>query len=178
MWGGLFASSSFRVAPAEGVQVLARFRDGTPILLERQAGASRVLWCAASVGREHGEWSRSRLFLPLVHQLVRGAAGVAGAGPVRDLPAAGEVPGVHWRGATWEVRNLEPQESELEACTAQEFAQRLGLTLATDASGSVVEAAKEEGGTELRAGELWPWLWLALVVCLLAEGILANRTVA
>jgi hypothetical protein len=171
-------SGCTRVTPADGTRVLAHFRDGTPILLERQAGPSRVLWCSASVGREHGEWSRSRLFLPLVHQLVRGAAGLAGAGPVRDLPAAGEAPGVRQRGGTWEVRNLEPQESELEACSPEEFARRLGVTLATDAGGFVAEAAKEEDGKELRTGELWPWLWLALVACWLVEGVLANRTVA
>ena len=160
------------------MRVLASFRDGTPIMLERQTDQARVLWCAASVGREHGEWSRSRLFLPLVHQFVRGAAGLTGAGPVRDLPAAGEAPGVHPVGAGWEVRNLEPQESELEACTPQEFAKRLGITLATDNDESAVEAKKEESGLELRAGELWPWLWLVLVMCWLAEGLLANRTVA
>jgi hypothetical protein len=137
-----------------------------------------VLWCAASVGREHGEWSRSRLFLPLVHQFVRGAAGLTGAGPVRDLPAAGEAPGVRAVGAGWEVRNLESQESDLEACTAEEFAKRLGVTLASDTGAAVAEAKKEEDGLELRAGELWPVLWLVLVVCWLAEGLLANRTVA
>jgi hypothetical protein len=137
-----------------------------------------VLWCAASVGREHGDWSRNRLFLPLVHQLVRGAAGITGAGPVRDLPAAGEVPGVRQRGETWEVRNLEPQESELEACTPEEFARRLGVTLAPDADVPTATATGEADGQELRAGELWPWLWLAVVVLWLAEGVLANRTVA
>jgi hypothetical protein len=170
-------SGCTRVAPGDGVRVLARFRDGTPLLVERQTGASRVIWCAAAVGREHGEWSRSRLFLPLVHQLVRGAAGIAGAGPVRDLPAAGETPGVQQRGDLWEVRNLEPQESELERCTPQEFARRLGLNLAADTSTPVSTAAEEEG-KELRTGELWPWLWLVLVVVWLAEGLLADRTVA
>ena len=171
-------SGCTRVVPADGVKTLARFRDGTPLLLERESGAARVLWCAASVGREHGDWSRSRLFLPLVHQLVRGAAGLAGAGPVRDLPAAGEVPGVRQRGEAWEVRNLEPQESELEACSPEEFARRLGVTLATDSVGLVAGVAAEQDTRELRAGELWPWLWLVLVVCWLAEGVLANRTVA
>jgi hypothetical protein len=166
-----------RVNPAEGVRVLARFRDDSPIVLERQTGSSRVLWCAASVGREHGEWSRSRLFLPLVHQFVRGAAGLTGAGPVRDLPAAGEAPGVVAVGAGWAVRNLEPQESELEACSAEEFAKRLGVTRASDAGSSSAEE-KQRAGLELRAGELWPWLWLILVLCWLAEGLLANRTVA
>ncbi len=170
-------SACTRVMPGDGVRVLARFRDGTPLLLERQAGASRIVWCAASAGREHGEWSRSRLFLPLVHQLVRGAAGHVGAGPVRELAAAGETPGVRQRGEVWEVRNLEPQESELEPCTPEEFAQRLGVTLAANTAGPT-PAAEEEDGNELRAGELWPWLWLGMVLFWLAEGVLANRTVA
>jgi hypothetical protein len=169
-------SGCTRLTPGEGVEVLARFRDGTPLLLERQDGRSRVVWCAASVGREHGEWSRSRLFLPLVHQLVRGAAGQAGAGPVRDLYAAGESPGVRQRGQVWEVRNLEPQESDLERCTPEELARRLGVKLAEKAGASVSVAA-EEDGNELRTGELWPWLWLGVVLFWLAEGLLANRTV-
>ena len=165
------------VKPGDGVQILARFRDGTPLLLERQTGRSRLVWCAASVGREHGEWSRSRLFLPLVHQLVRGAAGQAGAGPVRELPAAGETPGVRQQGDVWEVRNLESQESDLEGCTPEEFAQRLGVKLA-DNAGVTVSVASEGDGNELRTGELWPWLWLGVVLFWLAEGVLANRTVA
>jgi hypothetical protein len=173
-------SGCTRVAPADEIRILARFRDGTPLLLERQAGLSKVLWCAASVGREHGEWSRSRLFLPLVHQLVRGAAGLTGAGPVRDMPAAGEPPGVRQSGDGWEVRNLEPHESDLESCAPDEFARRLGVTLATDPGGPEAVAAgdQERDGKELRPGELWPWLFLVLVVCWVAEGILANRTVA
>jgi hypothetical protein len=169
-------SACTRVTPSDGIQVLSRFRDGTPLLLERQSGRSRVVWCAVSAGREHGEWSRSRLFLPLVHQLVRGAAGQAGAGPVRDLPAAGEIPGVRQQGEVWEVRNLEPQESELERCTPEEFAQRLGVQLAENAGASVPVAA-EGDSNELRTGELWPWLWLGVVLFWLVEGVLANRTV-
>jgi hypothetical protein len=137
-----------------------------------------VLWWTTSVGREHGNWSRSRLFLPLVHQFVRGAAGQTGAGPVRELPAKGDVPGIQQVGAGWEVRNLEAPESDLEACAPEEFAKRLGVTLATDTSGPVAEEQKERDGLELRAGELWPWLWVILVVCFVAEGLLANRTVA
>jgi hypothetical protein len=171
-------SGCTRAVPATGVAVLARLRDTTPLLVERQAGASRVLWCGASVGREHGDWSRSRLFLPIVHQLVRGAAGVAGEGPVRDLPAAGETPGVRQNNGVREVRNLEPQESELDASTPDEFARRLGLTLATGPTESEPLAKSEESGKELRPGELWPWLWLALLVFWVAEGMLANRTVS
>jgi hypothetical protein len=170
-------SACTRVTAGDGIRVLARFRDGTPLLLERQTGRSRVVWCAASAGREHGEWSRSRLFLPLVHQLVRGAAGQAGAGPVRELPAAGETPGVRQQGEVWEVRNLEPQESELERCTPEEFAQRLGVKLAENA-GVSVSVTPEGDGNELRSGELWPWLWLGVMLFWLAEGVLANRTVA
>ena len=171
-------SGCTRVVPAAGVGVLARLRDTTPLLLERQTGASRVLWCGASVGREHGDWSRSRLFLPIVHQLVRGAAGVAGEGPVRDLPAAGEQPGVRQNNGVWEVRNLEPQESELDASSADEFAKRLGLTLATGPTESAPSARQDQDEKALRPGELWPWLWLVLLVFWVAEGVLANRTVS
>jgi hypothetical protein len=38
--------------------------------------------------------------------------------------------------------------------------------------------AAEGDGNELRAGELWPWLWLGVVLFWLAEGLLADRTVA
>jgi hypothetical protein len=171
-------SGCTQVTPADGVKVLARFRDGTPLVLERPLGQSRVLWCAANVGHEHGEWSRSRLFLPLVHQLVRGAAGLAGAGPVRELSAAGDAPGVRQRGDVWEVHNLEPQESDLERVSPEEFARRLGVTLAADGALPVASVTDDGDGTELRTGELWPWLWLVLAVCFLAEGLLANRTVA
>jgi hypothetical protein len=169
-----------RIAPSEGASILARFRDGTPLLLERQTGSSRLLWCTVSVGRDHGEWSRSRLFLPLVHQFVRGAAGLIGTGPVSELPASGEAPGVRQIGERWQVLNLEPQESELDACTPEEFAQRLGVKLATDVITPAVVApdAQEKENKDLRPGELWPWLWLLLVVFWLAEGLLANRTVA
>jgi hypothetical protein len=96
------------------------------------------------------------------------------------LPAAGEAPGVRQVGEKWEVRNLEPQESELEACSPDEFAHRLGLKLASDISSTVTVSseAQEKDSKELRAGELWPWLWLTLVVFWLAEGVIANRTVA
>jgi hypothetical protein len=171
-------SGCTRVTPADGVRTLARFGDGTAVLLERQTGRSRVLWCGVSVGREHGDWSRGRLFLPLVHQLMRGAAGLTGGGPVRDAPAAGDPPGVHPAGPGWVVRNLEAQESELEACSAAEFAKRLGVTLATDGEPVATDERKAADGPEMRAGEIWPWLWLAVLVCWLAEGLLANRTVA
>ncbi len=169
-------SGCTRIVPAAGSRVLARLRDRTPLLLERQVGTKRVLWWTAAAGREHGEWSRSRLFLPLVHQLVRSAAGVAGAGPVRDLPAAGELPGVRQTSEGWEVRNLEPQESELDSCTPEEFASRLGVTLIKDSDSPAL--AEQPDSEDQRAGELWPWLWLALVVCWAVEGLLANRTVA
>jgi hypothetical protein len=173
-------SGCTRITPAEGTQVLARFRDGTPLFLERQTGTCCVLWSAVSVGREHGEWSRSRLFLPIVHQFVRTAAGLSGEGPIRELPTAGEAPGVRQRENHWEVRNLEPQESDLEACSPDEFAKRLGVTLASDPgdSGGEKKGPEEKDGLEMRPGEFWPCLLLLFSVLWAAEGLLANRTVA
>jgi hypothetical protein len=162
------------IRPSAGTRALARFQDGAPLLLEQHESAKRVFWWASSAGREHGEWSRTRLFLPVVHQLVRAVAGVSGTGPVHDLPAAGEEPGVRPSGAYWEVRNLEPQESELDSCTSEEFARRLGITLGTAPQSATAMEATDES----RAGEYWPWFWLALVMCWMLEGLLVNRTVA
>ena len=73
------------VEPAPGAAVLARFRGGRPAVIERRCGRGKSLWFLSACDREWGDWCRSRLYLPLVHQMLAYLAGLAGGGPVREL---------------------------------------------------------------------------------------------
>ena len=70
--------------PGEGTKVLARFHHGSPALAERSYGRGKVLWFASSCDRQWSDWPRSRLFVPVVHQLVGYLAGLAEGGPIRS----------------------------------------------------------------------------------------------
>jgi hypothetical protein len=175
-----------QIIPNEHTQVLAEFRDGRPALLERRQGAGRVLWFASSCGRQWSDWPRSRLYLPLVHQMLGYLTGLTEGGPVRNvrieaagLDAADAVPGVFRRDGFWEVVNPSARESETDRCPPEEFANRFGLNLGEDDAhtGATVQVAGLSS-EELRDDEIWHWAVFGLLGLLLAEGLVANRTAA
>lgn len=182
----------------DGSEILASFQDGDPALVEKQLGAGRVLWLATDCGPEWGAWVRSRLFVPLVHQLAGDLVGLTGEGPLsfRTLGErdAGRAPGIEVSAATTNaatdtgtvpsgrtiVTNLAPQESETERCTPSDLAGRYGFAL-DEAEGGVSTtqlqgADSRASATELRDDELWPQIagWLCLILGL--ELFLGNRT--
>ena len=55
------------VTTAAGRQVLARFDDGAPALLERRLGAGRVLLWASSLDLDWNDFAVKPVFLPFVH---------------------------------------------------------------------------------------------------------------
>ena len=117
--------------PADGTHVLARFQDGSPALLERQHGRGKVLWFASSCDRDWGDWPHSRLFVPLVHQLLGYLLGLTEGGPIRLCetdrfgPAESDVePGVYDRGGYRQVVNVNARESETDRATVAEFADQ------------------------------------------------------
>ncbi len=125
-----------RIEPHQGILVPARFRGGQPALLERRCGRGRVLWFTSACDRQWGDWPRSRLFLPLVHQMLSYLAGRANGGPVRyvliDQTEAAHrdvVPGVFARDRFHQVVNVDPRESETDRCTRQELASRFAFRL-------------------------------------------------
>ena len=63
------------VTTQSGANVLARFDDGAPALLERRLGAGRVLLWAASFDMDWNDFAVKPVFLPFVHQLGRHLAG-------------------------------------------------------------------------------------------------------
>jgi hypothetical protein len=54
-----------------GANVLARFDDGAPALVERRAGSGRVLVWASSLDLEWNDLAVKPIFLPFVHQVAR-----------------------------------------------------------------------------------------------------------
>jgi len=174
------------VKPQKDVRVLAWFRGGAPLLLERQLGRGKVLWFLSACDRDWSDWPRSRLYLPMIHQMLGYLVGLAEGGPVRNVlldaakaGEAGPIPGVVDRGGFHQVINVDPRESELDRCTREEFAARLKLKLQdAELPPSDRDVAQVAAVAQSRPDEIWHWLILPLTALLLCEQFLANRTTA
>ena len=175
-----------QVEPFADVKVLASLRTGEPLLLERRCGKGSVLCLTSACDRQWSDWVRSRLYLPVVHQMLGHLTGLNEGGPVRyasigsaSVDDQANKPGIYERSRHWDVVNVNSRESEVDRCTASQFAGRFGVTLA---GGTVQErtrvAAAIPSTIELRDDEIWHWLLLVLLVVLCAESVLANRTTA
>jgi hypothetical protein len=185
-----------KIAPADDARVLASFSTGDPLVIERTVGEGSVLWVTTSCGREWGDWTRSRLYLPIVHQLLGDLVGLTAGGRVRsqlvdvekteassaapveeqqksELPI--KAPGVVRFAGYLDVTNSSPRESETESCTAKDFEDRFAVTFTDDAAAEPAPAVAE---VDLRKDELWHWVACALLGVLLLEGFVGNRTTA
>jgi hypothetical protein len=199
-------SAATKIAPAEHAVVLAEFGGGKPAVIERRLGQGSVIWFASTCDRTWGEWTRSRLYLPLVYQFLGYQSGLLDGGRVRqevldravDLAAAmgaavrapssdepaesappEEVPGIHAKDRYTLVVGYSPREAETDRCEPEEFASRFGLKPASQAIAQADAAPTAElAGTELMDSEIWPWLAMLLLVTVVIEGFVANRTAA
>ncbi len=172
------------IEPAEGTKVLARFQDGSPALLERPLGRGKVLWFASTCDRDWSDWPRSRLFVPLVHQMLGYLVGLTEGGPIRARQT-GEFgptglaaePGVFDHDSYHEIINVDPRESETDRTTVADLAGYFQFDPAGEKPDAEAElTAAGVGSGELRQDEIWHWVLLALIAMLLVEGFLANRT--
>lgn len=171
-----------RIEPDAKATVLARYRDDAPALLHKQVGNGRVLWFTSAGDRSWGDWPRSRLYVPLVHQMLGDLAGLTGGGPVQSVTldagvqhAARLERGVARSEGKWQVVNVSPRESETDRCTPEEFAHRFGLQL-PEATAERAPLAAAAMNVNLRDNEMWHWVLMALLVVLCGEAFLANRT--
>jgi hypothetical protein len=67
-------------------KVVARFRGGEPAVLEKKLGSGRILWVTTACDLDWGDWPRSRLYVPMVHQMLGYLGHLAEGGPVRGVP--------------------------------------------------------------------------------------------
>jgi hypothetical protein len=169
-----------RVKPAEDAKVLATDSGGKPLILEKALGRGKVLLVATAADRDWGDWPQSRLYVPLVHQIVgyltdrlpenqRIRAEIAGPGI--DKP-----PGVTRDKSTVLVRNIDARESHIERYSPAQFREEFQLAevkMAEDPRQSL--AALLPAGAE-RPSEFWAKVVLVLLIVLALETFVANRT--
>jgi hypothetical protein len=170
-----------RLKPAAGAKVLASAAGGEPLLIEGKLGSGRVLVVSSSADRDWGDWPQTRLYVPLVHQMVgyltdrlpeTQRVQAAPTGPGRKNP-----PGITTEGRGVVVRNLDPAESEIERLTVQQFREALHLPTPEGEEKQQLTAAGVKlppGGQ--RPGELWMYILWGLLVVLVIELFVANRT--
>jgi hypothetical protein len=169
-----------RLQPAPRAKVLAATQAGDPLLVEGRLGTGKVLVVATAADRDWSNWPQSRLYVPLVHQIVGYLADAlpedqrvrkGQTGPGRLNP-----PGVTVTGRTALVRNLDPAESEMERLSTQQFRAALRLPEGDNPIGKQAAAAAQNSPDGQRADELWAAVLWALLVVLMIELFVANRT--
>lgn len=70
--------------PNPQAQVLATIGAGAPVVVEQPLGAGRLTWVGVSCGPDWSDWTHSRLYLPIIHQLVGHQVGLTAGGRVRQ----------------------------------------------------------------------------------------------
>lgn len=193
-----------KVTPSNDSTALAHFSTGDAAVVERRVGDGKVLWVTSSCGRDWSDWCRSRLFLPTVHQMLGYEVGLTSGGRVRsrlvdaepktavggqrpdavvaeprgvDALTSAAIPGIEQFERYAEFINTTPRESETDRCARQEFEDRFAMKF-VDEDGTEATQAAALGNVELRQDELWHWAGCLLLVVLLLEGFVGNRTTA
>jgi hypothetical protein len=169
-------------------QVLARFGDGSPALVERRQGAGRVLLFASDVSNRWNDLPLQPAFLPLVHQVARYLAG--DRLPARDFfvsavpdgvprqPGIMTMPVSTARNAGGSGRvavanrivvNVDPRESDVSRMSVFQFEQMIPRIGGSAAARAAVNAPQGE-----QQQALWRVAIALAIVALLAEGLVGK----
>jgi hypothetical protein len=180
-----------RIDGAEDSQVIARFTNGAPALVERRVGSGRVILFASDLNNEGNDFPLHPAFVPFVHETVRYLAAAREAPRdylVADAPsgvprkpgvfaldekaATGRSPDAAARqGASRNVAvNVDPRESDPARMTAAQLVGSIARRSEAGAAAAVPEAAHREDQQRL-----WRYGLMAMLVSLVAEGALGRR---
>jgi hypothetical protein len=172
-----------KLSPAPGARVLAAAQTGEPLLIEGRLDQGTTLLMASTASRTWTDWPKTRLYLPLVHQIAaylterlpdNQRVQLAPSGPGNDNP-----PGIETRGRTRVVRNLEPAESSIERLSVQEFREHYHLPEGMNKAG---QPNADTGSDGIKDGERPDEMWVSVVWVLLGvlliEFLIAGRTPA
>jgi hypothetical protein len=172
-----------QLAATPGTAVLARFGDGAPAVIEQKVGKGSIIWLAVAADRSSGDWTSSRLFLPIVYQLVGYQTGLTAGGHVRSVTLEGQAetedtsPGIEDNEGFMRIVKSSPREAETERATREDFVARFGLKL-DDGAAQAPAPMMASTGTQIIDTETWPWIAGLLLMALALESLVANRTAA
>jgi hypothetical protein len=180
-----------RVEGADNAQVIARFSNGTPALLELRVGSGRAMVFASDLNREGNDFPLHPAFLPFVHETVRYLAAAREAPRdylVADAPSGvprtpgvfvleekravgdpGSAPARQGRSRRVAV-NVDPGESDPARMTAEQFAGSIVRRNEAAATVAASEAAHRE-----EQQRLWRYGLMAMLVSLVGEAALGRR---
>ncbi|MBI4266148.1 MAG: BatA domain-containing protein [Acidobacteria bacterium] len=159
------------VAAGRNADVLARYSDGSPALVEERTGAGRVLLFASDLNNRWNDFPLQPAFVPFVHETLRyltSARDTRTEYLVGDLPGA--APGVTTRAGRRVAVNVDARESDPTRMSADEF--RAGIVRLNV---SAVRQAGAEARDQEAGQRLWQYALLLMVVSLAAEGMLGRR---
>jgi aerotolerance regulator-like protein/VWA domain-containing protein len=164
----------WQIEPASGWQAIARYTSGAPALVERAAGAGRVLLFTSDVDHHWNDFPLHPSFVPFVHE----AARYLGARPravasclVGDVPSGvPDRPGLVTTGGRLLAVNADVRESSIDRVTPAEFLARVHRT-PMQAHG---DRGTQPVQTEARQG-YWRYGLMLMLAALIAEAILGSK---
>lgn len=152
---------------------------GHAALVERIVGKGRFLYLGWTADREWSDWPRTRLFVPLVRQLLAYATGALAqrAIVVQETAIRSEQePGIREQEGRIVVCNVDPQEAILDRVTSDELAEAAGTQDAAGASEEETQrAAMAAAPNAERPEEIWTYILWGLFCILAAELLLAGQ---
>jgi len=160
-------------------QTIARFTSGEAAVLDCSAGHGRALVVASDLGNRWNDFPVRASFVPFLDQSARYLADSVSRGSeyvVGEVPiGVAAVPGVATvkasGGSRRVVVNVDPKESEIDRMSPAEF--QASITRLKDAAS---KDARADVSAEEDRQHVWQYLLAAMMVALLAEGIVAGRT--
>ena len=160
------------VADDEG-DVVATFDDGRPALVEYRIGRGQVLVLGSDLGGQWNDLHRRPVFIPFLHEVVRHLALdraashelFVGQGPT----GTADIPGVIESGGERFVLNVDTRESDPAPMSPEAFDATLDRLTEVD-----VAPVREGDGERARTQDLWRYLLMAMILVLVAEGIVGR----
>lgn len=157
---------------------------GNHVAAELSVGKGRVLYVGCTADRDWTELPRTRMYVPLVRQLLAYLTDQLAARALVTMRLAtkpddkigilpDKTPGHEGR---WLVTNLDPRESALDRVTPEELLDSLGIASAgKDDPARQAALALAMPADALRAEEIWTAVVWMLLLVLAAEMLLAGR---
>jgi hypothetical protein len=179
------------LTPKEDAATLMRFDDATPALLETPAGEGRVLLTAMPLDSEWGDFPLQPLYLPFVHETLDYLA-ARPSEPSRYLVGDSEVANFREVGLSRLAREMQDQrggraQTRLVAINADINESSLASASVESVFDAIINPenaslAPREVRTAQRMIELegpqrlWWWVLSLVLLLLLAETLVSNRT--